>query len=202
MNSRYDQSCPSVSVCDDRIPIDGAAFYQLPILERAARSAVGCWFNTEEKLCNAIQNANSPDEIFPDGWFRYWGVGRTFRTAGNRERMRELLYRAIPRLTESPPALELVEELSEEIRHLNCGWRPTSLVSKFAFSWSPSMITPYDRLARGQLRTAEHQYLSYANAFAKKRDIIEQTLRDDGLSPRSLPLDGKAMDEQLFGAHY
>src|SRR5687767_8683240 len=121
---------------------DGLAqqFQQLALLERAARCAIGCWLSFEEGLCNGVQGARGPNEIFSDDWFRYWVVVRTFRKEGDRQGIRQLLFDAIPKLMKRPPsALELVQDLAAKIRPMNCGCQPTSLVSKFSFSCSPTM---------------------------------------------------------------
>jgi hypothetical protein len=117
----------------------------LPLLERAARCAVGCWFKIEQGLCNTVQGAQDPNQIFPDGWFSYWQVARTFRRSGNRKGIRQLLFDEIHHLAEALPnaqVWELIQQLSEKIQPMNCGVRPTSLVSKFAFSCSPTTFVP------------------------------------------------------------
>jgi hypothetical protein len=187
---------------------DGLAqqFQQLALLERAARSAIGCWLTTEQRLCNGVQGAESPNQIFPNGWFRYWGVVRTFRKGGDRQGIRQLLFDAKPKLVAPQPnASELVQGLSEKIRPMNCVWQPTSLVSKFSFSCSPTTFVPYDSIVRGQLRTREHDYLAYARAFAERQAVVEQQLREFirpdgqvGLAAKNLPLNGNVMDQQIF----
>jgi hypothetical protein len=183
-------------------------FRDLPLLEQAARCAVGCWFNIEKGLCKAVQNVQDPNGIFPDGWFKYWLVGRTFRKNGNREGIRELLFKEIPRLkaaSPNPQAWELVQQLSTNIQPMNSGLRPTSLVSKFAFSCCPTTFAPYDRIGRGQLGTPEHDYVAYIDAFSGKQTIVEQELREFirpdgkvGLTAQNLPLNGNSMDQPLF----
>src|SRR5438045_3062413 len=112
-------------------------FRNLEPLEQAARSAVGCWFTTEQGLCEAVQDARNGNEIFPKKWFGYWGVARTLRTSktgGDREAVRDLLFKELARLKAALPNEQgygLVEELSKKIQQMNCGVRPTSLVSKF-----------------------------------------------------------------------
>jgi len=183
-------------------------FHQLPLLERAARCAVGCWFNIEQGLCNAVQGAEGPNQIFPTGWFKYWGVARTFRRKGNRQEICQLLLDTRPQLmTALPNTLRwgLVQQLSAQIKPINCDIRPTSLVSKFAFSCSPVTFTPYDRIVRGQFGTSPHDYLAYRNAFAQQQVNIEQQLGaftrpggQVGLAAQDLPLNGNVMNQQLF----
>ncbi len=183
-------------------------FHDLPLLEQAARCAVGCWVNNEKGLCSAVQKAQHPNEIFPDGWFRYWLVGRTLRLAGNRQAIYELLFKEIPRLKAAladGQAWELVRQLAGKIQPMNCGVRPTSLVSKFAFSCCPRTFAPYDRLGRRQLGTHEHDYVAYMDAFAQQRAIVDQQLRElvrpngqVGFTAQNLPLNGESMDYPLF----
>src|SRR6266567_9005872 len=78
-------------------------FHDLCLVERAARCAVGCWFNIEEALCKAIQGARGPNEILTREWFVYWQVVRTFRMDGNREGIRALLFGETPRLKGALP---------------------------------------------------------------------------------------------------
>jgi hypothetical protein len=173
-------------------------FHDLPLLEQAARCAVGCWFNIEEGLCAAVQNARDPKGILPDGWFKYWLIGRTLRSAGNRQEICELLLEEISRLkaaSPNPQAWELVQQLSAKIQPMNSGIRPTSLVSKFAFSCSPTAFVPYDRFGRGQLGTPEHDYVAYIKAFCRQQAIVEQQLQEFirpdgqlGLTAQNLPL--------------
>ena len=104
-------------------------------------------------------------------------------------RARKLLFGEIPHLTAAPPNAQVwkvVDQLSQKIQPMNCGLCPTSLISKLAFSCCPSAFVPYDRLGRGQLRTAEHNYLAYREKFAQKQANVEQQklcawvcLRDD-----------------------
>jgi hypothetical protein len=183
-------------------------FHDLPLLEQAARCAVGCWFNIEKGLCNAVQNVHDPNGIFPDGWFKYWLVGRTLRSAGNRQEICELLFKEIPRLkaaSPNPQTWELVQQLSAKIQPMNSGIRPTSLVSKFAFSCCPTTFVPYDRFGRGQLGTPEHDYVAYISAFFQQQAIVEQQLREFtrpdgqvGLTAQNLPSNGNNMDQPLF----
>jgi len=186
----------------------GLPFHDLPLLEQAARCAVGCWFNIEQGLCKAVQDAKSPNEIVTKEWFGYWQVVRTFRKSGDREGIRALLFKELPRLKVASPnaqAWGLVQQLSEKLQRMNSGIRPTSLVSKFAFSCCPTTFVPYDRLGRGQLGTPEHDYVAYINAFCRQRTIVEQQLREFirpdgqvGLAAQNLPLNGDSMDEPLF----
>src|SRR5262245_29693112 len=119
----------------DRLP---QQFQRLCLLERAARCAVGCWLGIEEGLCNGVQRARSPSQIFPDGWFGYWKVARTLLRGERRQEIHQLLFGAMPELmAPQPSASKLAQELSEEIRPMNSGRQPTCLVSKFAFSCSP-----------------------------------------------------------------
>ena len=99
---------------------------------------------------------------------------------------------------------------------MNCDIRPTSLVSKFAFSCSPTTFVPYDRIVRGQLnkrivhrqlKIREHDYLAYTRAFAEQRADVDQQLRtftrrdgQIGLSAKNLPLYRNVMNQQLFEA--
>jgi hypothetical protein len=179
-------------------------------VERAARCAVGCWFNIEQGLCSAVQGAQGPADILTRAWFAYWQVARTFRTSGDREGIRALLFKEIPHLKRASPdtrAWELVEQLSAKIQPMNCGWRPTSLVSKFAFSCCPTVFVPYDRIVRGQLRTPDHDYLAYKSAFSRNQANVEQELakfirpsRQVGLAAENLPFNGKSMDQRVFVA--
>ena len=121
-------------------------FHDLPLLEQAARCAVGCWFNIEKGLCKTVQEARDPSEILTKEWFKWWWpVHRTFRKDGDRNGIRELLFREIPSLRVALPnaqAWKVVDQLSQKIERMNCGLRPTSLVSKFAFSCSPTTFVP------------------------------------------------------------
>ncbi len=185
-------------------------FHHLPLLEQAARSAIGCWFNIEQALCSAVQNATAPGQIFPSGWFGYWGVGRNYRKHGDRPGICQLLYNARPPLLAAPPnaqGWQLVEKLSLKIQPMNCGVRPTSLVSKFAFSCSPTTFVPFDNIVRGELGTPEHNYLAYRDAFNQRQANIKQQLGafirpcgQVGLAARNLPLNGDVMNQQLFVA--
>jgi hypothetical protein len=90
---------------------------------------------------------------------------------------------------------------------MNCGVRPTSLVSKFAFSCSPAVFVPYDRIARGGLGTPEHNYLAFRNAFAQQQANIEQQLATFirpggrvGLAAENLLLNGHDMNQRVFVA--
>jgi len=180
------------------------------MLERAARAAVGCWFSAERRLCEGVQSADAPDRVFPDDWFRYWGVGRTFRRDGNRDAIRGLLFDKRSELMAAGPdeaAWQLVQQLASEIQPMNAGWRPTSLVSKYAYSCAPRAFSPYDRFARGQLQTRDHDYVGYSQAFTQRKFDIRNQLaafvRPDGgvgLSAQNLPVDGRAMNEDIFVA--
>jgi hypothetical protein len=77
-------------------------FRNLPLLERAARCAVGCWFHKEQELCNGVQGAQGPDQIFLGGWFKYWQVARTLRRDGDRQGIRRLLFNSKPQLMALP----------------------------------------------------------------------------------------------------
>jgi hypothetical protein len=189
----------------------GLRFHNLPLLEQAARCAVGCWFNIEQGLCKAVQDAKGPNEILTKEWFGYRGVVRTFRTersGGDREGIRALLFQELPRLKVASPnaqAGRLVQQLSEKIQLMNAGTRPTSLVSKFAFSCYPTTFVPYDRLGRRQLGTRQHDYVAYINSFFQNRTIVEQELREFirpdrqvGLAAQNLPSNGNIMDQPLF----
>ena len=183
-------------------------FHDLPLLEQAARCAVGCWFNIEKGLCNAVQDALDPTEVLTKKWFKYWGVVRTFSKDGDREGIRKLLFGEIPHLKAAPPnenSWKLVEELSAKIRGMNRDKCPTSLVSKFAFSCCPTTFVPYDSLVHGQLGTREHKYVEYMHNFSERKKSIDQQLREFkldgqvGLSARNLPLKNETiMDQPLF----
>jgi hypothetical protein len=185
-------------------------FHDLPLLERAARCAVGCWFNIEQGLCKAVQNAQGPNEILSKEWFRYWGVARTFRTRGDRKGIRARLFEELPRLKAAPPNAQswgLVQQLSTKIKPMNCDIRPTSLVSKFAFSCCPATFVPYDRIARGQLRTSDQDYVTYRREAAKHQADVKEKLAkfirpsgQVGLTSQHLPLYGKSMNQQVFVA--
>ena len=183
-------------------------FHELTHLERAARSAVGCWFKIEQGLCNTIQGTTRPDDLLTREWFAYWQVARTFRKDGDREGILALLFEKLPRLKAASPSTqswEIVERLSIKIKPMNCGTRPTSLVSKFAFSCCPTTFVPYDRIVRGQLRTLDHDYVAYKQAFSKTQADIERKLKkfirpsgEVGLTSQNLAVDGRSMDQRVF----
>jgi hypothetical protein len=156
--------------------------YDLDML--AARSAIALWFGDEGQRALQIQKAPLDLELLKR-WLSTWGVARNAPTkpALAREDLRVFLNDV------AKPALDLahqsghevyrlVETLSQQVEPI-CKCRPTSLISKFAFSCYPTMYVPYDSTARKGLSNLGHQipghaYVLYVRAFhAEKTKIVE-----------------------------
>jgi hypothetical protein len=174
--------------------------------ELAARCAVGSCFVTEQMLNKQIQGVNNPDQLLrgeDDPWFDYWSVRRTFRKSGDREGIRQLLFdarRALAVAQPHPDGWQLVDELSREITRMNCNSRPTSLVSKFAFSCCPTTFAPYDSLVRATLRQhhpglQDHDYVGYMSAFLEEKTRIANV---KSLTAAHFRCHGNVMPQPLF----
>jgi len=175
--------------------------------EIAAKSAVACWFKMELPFVTAIQQQQLDGQLL-DRWLVYWVLARTIRRP-NRDELRVFLadvarpaLLAVQRL--GPEAYRLVEELSiRALRSSVVTGRPTSLISKFAFSCRPKIFVPYDRRARCALRRSgykipDHAYGVYMEAFnAEKKRTIER-LYAHGIRASNLPYQGQTMNDELF----
>jgi hypothetical protein len=173
--------------------------------EVAAKSAIACWFKVELPFVTTIQQQPLDTQLL-DRWLVYWVLARTVPKP-NREKLRAFLARvAGPVLlaADGPESYGLVEELSmQALRWGGVTGRPTSLISKFAFSCRPLIFVPYDRRARSAFRRSgykisDHAYSAYMGAFnAEKKTTIER-LYARGIKASNLPYRGQIMDDELF----
>ena len=171
----------------------------------AARSAVASWFNQEGPLATDIQTAQTIQEPLVKQWLTYWMVARTAKRE-NRAQLCEFLNKAKERLSNpsltGSTAFSLVETLAEEGKGLGIfNGRPTSLVSKFAFSCRPELFSPYDRLARAALHKSgytihAHDYRGYMQAFDAERKEFAEKARKSGITARVLVYRNQRMMEQ------
>jgi hypothetical protein len=170
----------------------------------AAQTAIARWFGDEGNLAHEIQKKPLDDQLLKR-WLVSWMVAR-IAPIPKREDLRWFLNEvAKPALISTHPTdYELVETLCKQA--LDKGilrGRPTSLMSKFAFSCRPATFAPYDKYARGALRDfghkiPDHGYALYMQAFiAEKAKIIER-LHNLGITPSKLPYRGKIMEDALF----
>jgi hypothetical protein len=178
-------------------------------LQVAARCAVGSWFVTEQGLNNQIESATNPNQLLrgaDDPWFDYWSVRRTFRVNGNRDQIRLLLFNARHQLAAAQPNgdhWQLINDLADQIQPMNCNIRPTSLVSKFAFSCCPTTFVPYDNLTRTTLkarghRVPNHNYVAYMNAFLYEKEVIANDLAGQHINAACFRCHGDIMPQPLF----
>ncbi len=176
--------------------------------ELAARSAVASWFNKEGPLAIDIQTAQTIQEPLVKQWLTYWMVARTAKKE-KRAHLCEFLGEAKKSL--SNPALtgakafSLVETLAVEGKRLGIfNGRPTSLVSKFAFSCRPEIFSPYDRLARAGLKKLghsiiAHDYRGYMQAFDEERKKFSNQVRNSRLTATALVYRSQStMTQHLF----
>lgn len=154
----------------------------------AALEAVKCWKGKEGQLSKRLQISDIPiDEDFLGCWLIHWMVARNIRI-GARADLADYLDKCVrSKVLNAPETVlpDMVEFISRNISEK--GWtvnkgRPTSLVSKFAFSLRPMDVSPYDSRARRALekcynfRLRAHDYKAYWSAFRRFAQDIENCL--------------------------
>jgi hypothetical protein len=168
----------------------------------AAQTAIALWFGDEGKLALEIQEKPLDDELLTR-WLVNWDVVRR-APKEKREELCVFLNNAKPKLTAHPMDYKLVEKLRQQA--LNEGvfrGRETSLMSKFAFSCSPTTFAPYDYYGRCGLRELghhipDHEYALYMQAFIVEKANIIKRLHKSGITPSKLPYRRKIMEDALF----
>lgn len=170
----------------------------------AARAAVACWFGKEGQLAAKLQ-CSDLDEPLLRKWLATWMLSRSVPME-RREKLRSFLRETVrPALLGASRSseYELVDELSQQARASGIlNGRPTSLISKFAFSLRPEIFTPYDRRARIALRRAGHQvrphdYAAYMRAFDAESDKVLRRLSDAGVFAARLNYQGHLMPKRF-----
>jgi len=185
-------------------------------LHVAANAAVACWFTPdgEGQLAAAIQ-ADGPlaADTFK-AWLIKWMVARNSLLRHRTDLLTFLNEHARPAfLAGEHQGPVLVEHLRDQVQAFTHG-RPTSLMSKFAFSCCPTIYAPYDRRARSALRVLhfvvpDHNYGPYMGAFTAVRESVaaalvdihitlEAVMDDLGINQGNYPPNQPPMDQALF----
>jgi hypothetical protein len=171
----------------------------------AARAAIATWFGNNGQTAEKIQH-QPVDLAVLKSWLSFWILARTVGS-GRREAIRDFLnHTARGKLLEPSASCETVEQLSAQVKTDGImPGRPTSLISKFAFTLRPESFVPYDRRVRGALnalgyRVKAHHYCDYLRGFRLAQETIVERCRATGLSPAKLRYQGKTLDNALFDA--
>ncbi len=174
--------------------------------EIAAGVAVITWFESEGPLSKEIQRTETLTPELLQRWLKYWMLARTCPRA-TREELRTFLEYSRSTICNSinnSEPLRVVETLAAEGRISNgTRGRPTSLVSKFAFSCCPAIFLPYDRRARTALREMkykidDHDYYSYMEAFKEQIKVTTKAMDEQDIYYHNFTYNNKTMSKKLF----